>query len=174
MFLVRLYVLFYLIKYKMHRWMFKHWTQRLKAHSLTQGWRWANHILQEESLVEVDASISDKDSHLSQSFISPPPTALTPCHMLWVTWLLATPPCLFSQRGTSASLSRSLSPSPHEAQQHTKSRLTVSLPRQSKRKQRKVYLGTDCYYWLEKGLRDQLFFIHVGRKEAWVQLCGGE
>lgn len=40
------------------------------------------------------------------------------------------------------------------------------------RKQRKVYLGTDCYNWLEKGLRDMLF-IHVGRKEARVQLCDG-
>lgn len=100
----------------------KHGAQRLKAYSWTQGWRWANHILQGEGLVEVDASIRIHTSviHLNRLPLH------WPCHMFWVTWLLTTPPRLFSPRGTAASLCLSLS---HSLQHtNTKSRLTVSLP----------------------------------------------
>lgn len=140
-FVVRFYASFFILSTNSEEF-FKHGAQRLKAHSWTQGWRWANHMLQEKSLVEVDACISDKDSHLSHS-----------SHYLPLHWPPVTcsespgsspllPACSLSVC-TSASLSLpfslSLLLSPRGAHQHTKSRLTVSLPRQSKKTEESIF-----------------------------------
>lgn len=129
------------------------WT--LKAHS----WRWANHITA-KGLVEVDTSISEKDSCLSHS------TRHLPQH--WppsrvLSHLASHRSCLFSLCYTSASVSFWLAP-------HTNtSALTVSLRRRGKKPEESIFRYSLLLLTEEKPQRWAPF---IDEKEARVQLCG--
>lgn len=114
---------------------FKRLAQKMKPCSLTLGWRWANRRLQEERgwwgwMPPLAIRIHTSVIHLTASHRNDPPVTCSespgPSPLL--------PACFLS-----VYIFLSLSFSSYGAQQHTERRLTVSLPRPSKKREESIF-----------------------------------